>query len=340
MTFPTNYKSLKKQEFINNKFKISPIKYEHRTKILQWRNEQIIHLRQKELLTISQQDKYFNNILKKIFNEEFPKQILFSFYHNDEFVGYGGLVHIDWKMKMAEISFLINTSLEKKFFNKFWKNFLFLIEQVAFNELQFNKIFLVVFDVRPKLYNVIKKSQFLFSKKLDKKYIFKNHKYDVFHYVKFSKKISYHLADINYMDILFNWSNEKETRKNSFSNKTIFYEEHKEWYTSKIKDKKNIFLVFKFDDIPFGQVRLEPYNKKHYLVGISLSKNYRGKGLASVILKLATDYFFNKFKGYRIIAEIKSGNEKSVKIFENVGFKFLNYIIKNNNKALVYEKKN
>ena len=58
-----------------------------------------------------------------------------------------------------------------------------------------------------------------------------------------------------------------------------------------------------------------------------------------MILKLATDYFFNKFKGYNLLAEIKSGNDKSIKVFENVGFKFFNYLIKNNHNALVYEKK-
>ena len=58
-----------------------------------------------------------------------------------------------------------------------------------------------------------------------------------------------------------------------------------------------------------------------------------------MILKLATDYFFNKFKGYNLLAEIKIRNDKSIKVFENVGFKFFNYLIKNNHNALVYEKK-
>ena len=67
------------------------------SKFLKWRNEQIIHLRQKKLLTKSDQDNYFNNVLRKTFDEMLPNQILFSFYHKDKFVGYGGLVHIDWK---------------------------------------------------------------------------------------------------------------------------------------------------------------------------------------------------------------------------------------------------
>ena len=340
MIFPKTYKSLTKQEFIGNGYKICPIKYEHRIKILKWRNEQIIHLRQKKLLTKSDQDNYFNNVLRKTFDEMLPNQILFSFYHKDKFVGYGGLVHIDWKKKIAEISFLMNTLLEKNFFVEYWINFLDLIEDVAFNDLKLNKTFLVVFDVRPLLYKVIEKSGYLFSKKMKNRYNFKNEKYNIFHYVKYPEKISFDLATMDDINIFFEWANEKETRENSFNNKEIFYDEHKNWYTSKINNEKNIFLVFKFNDDPFGQVRLEPFDKKNYIVGISLSHKYRSKGLASVILKLATDYFFNKFKGYNLLAEIKSGNDKSIKVFENVGFKFFNYLIKNNHNALVYEKKN
>ena len=47
--------------------------------IMKWRNEQIYHLRQKSLLTIKMQDKYFKNTISPLFNQEFPTQILFSF---------------------------------------------------------------------------------------------------------------------------------------------------------------------------------------------------------------------------------------------------------------------
>ena len=77
-------------------------------------NEQIFHLRQFEPLTKIKQDLYFTNIVSKLFKEEQPNQILFSFLKNGECIGYGGLVHINWIDRHAEISFIINTILDNE----------------------------------------------------------------------------------------------------------------------------------------------------------------------------------------------------------------------------------
>ena len=59
-------------------------------------------------------------------------------------LGYGGLVHINWIDKNAEISFIMNTSLEKEHFNFHWKMYLSLVEQVAFDELSYIKSLLML----------------------------------------------------------------------------------------------------------------------------------------------------------------------------------------------------
>ena len=107
---------------------------------MQWRNEQIFHLRQKKELTINDQDIYFTNVINLLFDETMPTQLLFSFMNEKVCIGYGGLVHINWSDRNAEISFIMNTHLEKTDFEKNWNIFLSLIEEVAFDELNFHKI--------------------------------------------------------------------------------------------------------------------------------------------------------------------------------------------------------
>ena len=63
-------------------------------------------------------------------------------------------------IRNAEISFVLNTDLEKKQFEYHWLNYLKLIEILAFEELQFHKIFVYAFDLRPHLYKVIEKGGF------------------------------------------------------------------------------------------------------------------------------------------------------------------------------------
>ena len=155
------YKVLNNQKFSISEFSIVPIRYEDRMAIMKWRNEQVYHLRQNKPLTEPDQDNYFNNVVKKLFSQEKPNHLLFSYLQDGLCIGYGGLVHINWIDKNAEISFVMNTKLEKKNFSTNWKIFLKLIEQVAFIDLNFHKIFTYALDLRPHLYVTIEDSGFV-----------------------------------------------------------------------------------------------------------------------------------------------------------------------------------
>ena len=154
------YKCLNRQDFFKEGFKIVPIRFKDRFKIMVWRNEQLYHLRQKQPLTVEDQNNYFSNVVSKIFDADQPDQILFSFLENEICVGYGGLVYINWKEKNAEISFIMDTKLENESFEKIWLIYLDLIEQVAFNDLKFTKIYTYAFDLRPNLFKVLEISGF------------------------------------------------------------------------------------------------------------------------------------------------------------------------------------
>ncbi len=114
MKFPKKYPFLKSNKYSYGEYSIIPIRYEDRLSIMKWRNEQMYHLRQKELLTEEQQNNYYKNVVSKLFKQEQPEQILFSYLKNDKCIGYGGLVHINWTDKNAEVSFIMDTSLEEK----------------------------------------------------------------------------------------------------------------------------------------------------------------------------------------------------------------------------------
>ncbi|MDX6190124.1 GNAT family N-acetyltransferase [Flavobacterium sp. Fl-318] len=155
------YKVLNKQEFKLENFSLVPIRYEDRLDIMKWRNEQIYHLRQDQPLTVDNQEHYFNNVVSKLFEQERPTQILFSFLKKDVCIGYGGLVHINWIDMNAEISFIMDTDLEENHFHDYWRIYLGLIEQLAYNELDLHKIYTYAFDLRPHLYKAVEAAGFL-----------------------------------------------------------------------------------------------------------------------------------------------------------------------------------
>jgi len=155
-----DYKCLKNSSFEEDDFALIPIRDQDKYDILKMRNEQIYHLRQAEVLSIEKQEYYFSHVISKLFEQEKPAQILFSLLRGKEFIGYGGLVHLNWTDKNAEISFIMRTELEQKEFSLIWLKYLSLIKNVAFNEMKFHKIFTYAFDLRPHLYSVLLKSGF------------------------------------------------------------------------------------------------------------------------------------------------------------------------------------
>lgn len=148
------YRKLDKEIYTSGKYKLRTICYEDRVAIMQWRNEQLYHLRQKAPLTQEEQDYYFTKVVASLFKKEYPNQLLFSLDQDEIHIAYGGLVHIDWKKSYAELSFVMDTKLEELFFEDLWAVFLNLIEEVA-KDLKINVLYTAAFDLRPKLYKVL-----------------------------------------------------------------------------------------------------------------------------------------------------------------------------------------
>jgi len=181
-----SYKVLKQQVYRSGTFSIVPIRFEDRIDIMKWRNEQLYHLRQHKPLTAEDQDNYYNTVVSGLFVQEQPGQILFSFLENGKCIGYGGLVHINWIDKHAEISFIMDTTLESERFHEIWTVYLGLIEQVAFEELQLHKIFTYAFDLRPHLYEVLKACNFTEEARLKEHCFFNGSYIDVLIHTKIS----------------------------------------------------------------------------------------------------------------------------------------------------------
>jgi RimJ/RimL family protein N-acetyltransferase len=175
------YQVLEKKDYVFKNYKLVPIREEDIQLIKDWRNTQIDILRQEKPITKEQQINYYNQIVKKSFSDEKPALILFSFLYNDSCIGYGGITNIDWNAKNAELSFLLDTNRthNKKTYEKDFTTFLHLVFEIAFKELNFNRIFTETYDIRPAHISVLEKNGFHLEKRL------KQH-----------KRINYTLVDV------------------------------------------------------------------------------------------------------------------------------------------------
>ena len=141
--------------------------------------------------------------------------------------------------------------------------------------------------------------------------------------------------------LYYEWANEEAVRKQSFSTAIISLDDHIEWFEKKIIDPECIMLIFENElGLPAGQIRLQKEDEETYMIGISVDILSRGKGLATNMFKMASDYLFSLFPQKKIVALIKEDNYPSIKSLENAGYTHPLNIIFRGIKCIEYTKEN
>lgn len=157
-----SYKCLKMNQYALDGYVLLPIRQEDMMPIKDWRNAQLAVLRQKQPLTEAEQHRYFTTVVWPSFEEEKPKQLLFSLLRDTTGIGYGGIVHISWEDRRGEVSFLLNPArvAEAGVYRQDFLAFLYLIKQAAYVGLGLNRLFTETFDIRPLHISILEEAGF------------------------------------------------------------------------------------------------------------------------------------------------------------------------------------
>ncbi len=120
--------------------------------------------------------------------------------------------------------------------------------------------------------------------------------------------------------LLWKWSNAPEVRAVSFCSKSILWEDHVQWFKSKLMNPNCIFYIaINKNDVPIGQIRYDIENSEA-IVSMSIDPNFRNQDYGSSLIKLACKKLFSDFDVNRINAYIKLSNQASVRAFFKAGF--------------------
>ena len=190
-----------------------------------------------EPLTEVQQELYFTQVVASLFHESHPTQYLFSYLKDGECIGYGGLVHIDYQRGSAELSFIMNTALERDEFDIHWTNYLHLIEKIAFEGLKFNRIFTYAYDLRPHLYPILAHAGFYLERILPNALIENDRSIPAVIHSKWNAV--FRKATNNDLMVTFKWAQKPLIRQYSFNRQEISLSEHERWFNAKITDSNN-----------------------------------------------------------------------------------------------------
>lgn len=121
--------------------------------------------------------------------------------------------------------------------------------------------------------------------------------------------------------LLWEWANDSQVRAASFSSEPISWNAHIEWFTQKLHEQGCWIWIAEVDEKqPVGQVRVDAQSAEPE-IHISVAKGWRGHGLASQLIRQATQSFLESERRNRLHAYIKPDNMASLRAFEKEGFR-------------------
>ena len=161
------YSILDKKKYIYNEYSLTPVHKQHIEKIRIWRNHQIDGLRQEKIISRNDQVSYFEKYVWNELDSKSPNQILFAFFLKEKLIGYGGLVHICWEDRVAELSFLLsnNRILNEIQYRKDLINFLSILKIVVHRNLKLDKIVTETYTTRKINIDILEESGFIVDHK-------------------------------------------------------------------------------------------------------------------------------------------------------------------------------
>jgi RimJ/RimL family protein N-acetyltransferase len=130
--------------------------------IRQWRNAQLNVLRQPRQITVAEQKAYYDEHIWPTMNEARPRNLLLGYLQGGQLIGYGGLVHIQWEHRRAEVSFLLNPARvhRQEEYQTDFQIFLRMLKAVAFGGLSFHRLFTETYATRKHHIAVLEEEDF------------------------------------------------------------------------------------------------------------------------------------------------------------------------------------
>jgi RimJ/RimL family protein N-acetyltransferase len=121
--------------------------------------------------------------------------------------------------------------------------------------------------------------------------------------------------------LVWEWANEPAVRAASFNSNPIKWDEHVEWFNTRLQNSRCLYYIVLNDmGLPIGQVRFDTKGDQAE-INVSISSDFRGHGFGGKAIRTASERLFCETQVTRINANIKLENTASVHAFAKAGYK-------------------
>lgn len=138
--------------------------------------------------------------------------------------------------------------------------------------------------------------------------------------VELMDKLRLRIATQEDVDLIYEWANDDDVRRNSFNTQKIEYADHCKWYANKLESDDTFIYVMMKDEEPVGQGRLELEDNKA-TISYFVDGKYRGMGYGKQLLKLLEKVVREEYPDIReLVGRVKHMNIPSKKAFIACGY--------------------
>ena len=124
-----------------------------------------------------------------------------------------------------------------------------------------------------------------------------------------------------YLDLVFEWRNRADVRKNMYTSHEITKDEHLSWFERISQDKTKIYYIFELDNKPCGVIGFTDINMKSKSSSWAFySGNPDIRGIGSLMEIAALDHAFNEMELEKLYCEVLESNSTVIKFHKKHGF--------------------
>jgi UDP-4-amino-4,6-dideoxy-N-acetyl-beta-L-altrosamine N-acetyltransferase len=124
------------------------------------------------------------------------------------------------------------------------------------------------------------------------------------------------------IDMVFEWRNRDQIRKNMYNSEIIEYDTHKKWFESILTSNNSQYFIYEQEKAPLGLVSFTniDYENKHASWAF-YSSDFSVRGVGSEMEKLALQHAFNNLGLNKLCCEVLDFNFPVVRFHQKHGFK-------------------
>ncbi|MEZ4938051.1 MAG: GNAT family N-acetyltransferase [Crocinitomicaceae bacterium] len=122
------------------------------------------------------------------------------------------------------------------------------------------------------------------------------------------------------LDLLFQWANDLDVRRNALSQNPIEFEDHISWFNNRLIDPNCKIYILTEKDKNLGQIRFE-LNENEWTIDYSVDAIYRGQGIGAKIIQMGMMKLKSDVgKPVKLKALVEENNIGSIRIFQKNEF--------------------